>query len=76
MFLMMWIVDFDFRCPGKVKVVSLESKFLSPCPVGSKVRFNVEILSDRKIIQVGFQCSRDDPVVSVRLMEGTAKLVR
>jgi len=56
-------------------VISLECKFLTPCPVDTSVRFTVEIISERKITEVNFSCFKDDPV-TVPLMQGKAKLLR
>ena len=65
-----------YRCPGPgVKVASLETSFKNPCPVGSQVRFSVEILRERKLIEVAFRCS-DANSDTTSFMTGQAKLVR
>ena len=64
------------RCPGEGSVVlSLEAKFLNPCPVGSSVKVRVEQVSDRKISDCVFRCEESDGGGRL-LAEGTLRVAK
>ena len=65
------------RCPGAGSVViSLEAKFLNPCPVGSSVKVRVEQISDRKISDCVFRCEESDGGGGRLLAEGTLRVAK
>lgn len=63
------------QCPGPgSKVISLKSEFLKPCRLHKEIEFQVEVISQRKIMQCQFNVS--DKSSGDILVRGDANLVK
>lgn len=61
------------KCPGPgTKVVEIQARFPSPCPMDSDLKISVQIEDVRKLASAKFEVKSEDDVVCV---QGSARLI-